>query len=119
MNRCVGFCMLVFLQVARACAIVMGAKQTKEDETPTSPKSPRVAPVDITSGGETPVPALFNYTINAVDAIVDNRSRRTEQNLRVELAATQQRLEAELAATRKELSDMMALLERVAAKVKA
>ena len=142
---------------ARACSIVMGAKQTKEDETPTSPKSPRVSPVDIASD-ETPVPALLdistidedsikksitaaldeaksdkaddpnriNYTINAVDAIVDNRSRRTEQNLRVELAATQQRLEAELAATRKELSEtqqqlekMMALLERVAAKVKA
>ena len=64
-------------------------------------------------------PNRLNYTINAVEAIVENRSQRTEQNLRVELAATQQRLEAELAATRKELSDMMALLERVAAKVKA
>ena len=71
-------------------------------------------------------PNRLNYTINAVEAIVENRSQRTEQNLRVELAATQQRLEAELAATRKELSEtqqqlekMMALLERVAAKVKA
>ena len=36
----------------------MGAKQTKEDETPTSPKSPRVSPVDIASD-ETPVPGLF------------------------------------------------------------
>ena len=38
----------------------MGAKQTKEDETPTSPKSPRVSPVDIASGDETPVPALLD-----------------------------------------------------------
>ena len=39
----------------------MGAKQTKEDETPTSPKSPRVAPVDIASiSDETPVPALLD-----------------------------------------------------------
>jgi len=70
-------------------------------------------------------PNRLNYTINAVEAIVENRSQRTEQNLR-EMAATQQRLEAELAATRKELSEtqqqlekMMALLERVAEKVKA
>ena len=125
----------------------MGATQTKEDETPTSPKSPRVSPVDIASGDVTPVPALFNqitgkinevldvlkkdkaddpnrinYTINAVEAIVDNRSQRTEQNLR-EMAATQQRLEAELAETRKELSEMksemMALLQRVVEKVDA
>ena len=38
----------------------MGAKQTKKDETPTSPKSPRVSPVDVASGGETPVPALLD-----------------------------------------------------------
>ena len=53
---------------------------------------------------------------------MENRSQRTEQNLR-EMAATQQRLEAELAETRKELSemksDMMALLQRVAVKVDA
>ena len=42
--------MLFFFAVSRACALVMGAKQTKEDETPTSPKSPRVAPVE---SGET------------------------------------------------------------------
>ena len=48
----------VLFSVARACALVMGAKQTKEDETPTSPKSPRVSPVDIASD-ETPVPALL------------------------------------------------------------
>ena len=42
-------------------ASVMGANQGKEDETPTSPKSPRVAPVDIASrGDETPVPALLD-----------------------------------------------------------
>ena len=39
----------------------MGAKQTKEDETPTSPKSPRVSPVDHASrGDETPVPELLD-----------------------------------------------------------
>jgi len=42
----------------------MGAKQTKEDETPTSPKSPRVSPVDHASrGDETPVPALLDKLI--------------------------------------------------------
>ena len=41
--QCTGFaCWFCGL---RACALIMGAKQTKEDETPTSPKSPRVAPV--------------------------------------------------------------------------
>ena len=50
---------------------------------------------------------------------MENRSQRTEQNLRAELTATQQRLEAELAATRKELSEMMALLQRVATRVDA
>ena len=64
-------------------------------------------------------PNRLNYTINAVEAIVENRSQRTEQNLRAELTATQQRLEAELAATRKELSEMMALLQRVATRVDA
>jgi hypothetical protein len=49
-------------------------------------------------------PNRVNYTINAVEAIVDNRTRK---------------LEAELAATRKELSDMIALLQRVATKVDA
>ena len=49
-------------------------------------------------------PNRLNYTINAVEAIVDNRTKK---------------LEAELAATRKELSDMMALLQRVATKVDA
>jgi len=42
----------------------MGANQGKEDEIPTSPKSPRVAPVDIASqtGSETSesVPALLD-----------------------------------------------------------
>ena len=40
----------------------MGANQGKEDETPTSPKSLRVAPVDHASGDETPVPALLVAT---------------------------------------------------------
>ena len=176
----------------------MGAKQTKEDETSTSPKSTSIAPVDHASG-ETSVPALLdkhvliaivsdsydvsmakaealynrsrlelitetapiasrlpqwmlptndldsikkritdalddlkngksddskriNYTINAVEAIVDNRSKRTEKNMDEKFAA----LETKLAATSKELSEtqqkldkMMVLLERVAAKVKA
>ena len=50
---------------------IMGAKQTKEDETPTSPKSPRVSPVDIASGGETPVPALV--------ALLDKEASRGEE----------------------------------------
>ena len=49
----------------------MGAKQTKEDETPTSPKSPSVSPVDIASGGETPVPALV--------ALLDKEASRGEE----------------------------------------
>ena len=64
----------------------------------------------------------INYTINAVEAIVDNRSKRTEKRMDEKFAA----LETELSATRKELSEtqqqlekMMELLERVAAKVKA
>ena len=42
--------------------LIMGAKQTKEDETPTSPKSPRVSPVDHASqtGIETSVPAQLD-----------------------------------------------------------
>ena len=177
---------------------MMGAKQTKEDGNPTSPKSTSIAPVDHASGDdETPVPALLdkqvllvgfifvvivvllnvliaivsdsydvsmakaaalyyrsrlelitetapiasrlpkrllptsdedsikksitealdeakkdksddpnriNYTINCVEAIVDNRTRR---------------LEAELAATRQELSEIMVLLQRVVEKVDA
>ena len=80
----------------------MGAKQTKEDETPTSPKSPRVSPVDIASG-ETPVPALLdfkeawclaaladgqlasanriNYLINSVDAAVRYGTQQTERSI--------------------------------------
>ena len=60
-------------------------------------------------------PNRLNYTINAVEAIVDNRSQRTEQNLRVELTATRN----ELSETQQKLDKMMVLLERVAAKVKA
>ena len=60
-------------------------------------------------------PNRLNYTINAVEAIVENRSQRTEQNLRAELTATRN----ELAETQQQLEKMMELLERVAAKVKA
>ena len=49
-------------------------------------------------------PNRLNYTINAVEAIVDNRTKK---------------LEAELAATRKEVHDMMAILQRMAAKADA
>ena len=34
------------------------------------------------------------YTINAVEAIVENRSQRTEQNLRAELAVTKENMKA-------------------------
>ena len=80
----------------------MGANQGKEDETPTSPKSPRVSPVDIASGDETPVPALLDKQ----DAVAVTQR---------ELAATRN----ELSQTQQQLEKMMELLERVAAKVKA
>ena len=56
-------------------------------------------------------PNRINYTINAVEAIVENRTR----GLGAELAATRK----ELSETQQQLEKMMALLERVAAKVKA
>ena len=62
----------------------------------------------------------INYTINAVEAIVENRSQRTEQNLRAELTATRNELtetREDLSATQQQLEKMMALLERVAAKL--
>ena len=68
----------------------MGGKQSSVEETdpasPRSPTSPRVLPVD---GGET-----SNYLINAVEAIIENRSQRTEQNLRAELAVTKEKIDA-------------------------
>ena len=63
-------------------------------------------------------PNRLNYTINAVEAIVENRSQRTERRidaLEIELAATRK----ELSETQQQLEKMMELLERVAAKVKA
>ncbi len=60
-------------------------------------------------------PNRLNYTINAVEAIVENRSQRTEQNLRAELDATRK----DLSETQQQLEKMMALLERVATKVEA
>ncbi len=56
-------------------------------------------------------PNRINYTINAVEAIVENRTR----GLGAELAATRK----ELSETQQQLEKMMELLERVAAKVKA
>ena len=56
-------------------------------------------------------PNRINYTINAVEAIVENRTR----GLGAELAATRN----ELSETQQQLEKMMALLERVAEKVKA
>ena len=56
-------------------------------------------------------PNRINYTINAVEAIVENRTR----GLGAELAATRN----ELSETQQQLEKMMALLERVATKVKA
>ena len=80
---------------------VMGAKQTKDDGTPTSPKSTSIAPVDHASrGDETPVPALLDEKFAALEA---------------KLAATSK----ELSETQQKLDKMMVLLERVAAKVKA
>ena len=38
-------------------------------------------------------PNRLNYTINAVEAIVENRSQRTEQNLRSELAAMEKKID--------------------------
>ena len=80
----------------------MGAKQTKEDETPTSPKSPRVAPVKNASGGETSMPAAPQDHTRCI-------------RLETKLAATSK----ELSETQQKLDKMMVLLERVAAKVKA
>ena len=54
-------------------------------------------------------PNRINYTINAVEAIVENRTR----GLGAELAATRK----ELSETQQQLEKMMALLERVAAKL--
>ena len=61
-------------------------------------------------------PNRLNYTINAVEAIVENRSQRTEHNLRAELTATRENLEAKIDAMETKidkLTDMIqALLEK-------
>ena len=91
----------------------MGQASSVEDDgniSPKSPRSPRVQPIDQASGGETPVPALLdkeaslNYTINRVEAIVDNRTRT---------------LEADLAATREKVESMETKIDQLAALAKA
>ena len=99
----------------------MGGKPSVIEEAPSSPKSPRVAPV--ASGDETPVPALLKKmiadtleelrknsddtkqrnTINAIEAIVDNRSRRTEKTITA--------LEIELAEMRKTQHEIVVMLQ--------
>ncbi len=67
--------MLLFAVCEGLLVSVMGAKQTKEDETPTSPKSPRVAPVDhASSGDETPVPALLDKEDSRGDELTHKSS---------------------------------------------
>ena len=101
----------------------MGGKQSLEETdapaSPRSPTSPRVLPVD----GETSMSAVqdkdasrgsdalddakkdksddpnrLNYTINAVEAIVENRTRK---------------LEAELAATREKIDTLTAMIQKL------
>ena len=50
-------------------------------------------------------PNRLNYTINAVEAIVENRSQRTEQNLRTELAAMEKKIDKLTAMIQKLLDD--------------
>ena len=50
-------------------------------------------------------PNRLNYTINAIEAIVDHSERRTGHRIDA--------VETELAATRKELSEMKAMLQRL------
>ena len=72
----------------------MGAKQTKEDETPTSPKSPRVSPVDHASG----------ETAESVPALLDkHRARTTEKTITA--------LKTELAEMRKTQQEILAKLQ--------
>ena len=61
-------------------------------------------------------PNRINYTINAVEAIVDNRSQRTEQNLRAELASMREELSA-LAKVVETQQEVIMLLRRMAAKL--
>ena len=61
-------------------------------------------------------PNRLNYTINAVEAIVENRSQRTEQNLRAELASMREEL-SDLAKVVETQQEVIMLLRRVAAKL--
>ena len=56
-------------------------------------------------------PNRLNYTINAVEAIVDNRSQRTEQNLRAELTATRENMEAKIDAMEKKIDILTEMLQ--------
>ena len=56
-------------------------------------------------------PNRLNYTINAVEAIVDNRSQRTEQNLRAELTATRENMEAKINAMETKIDTLTKMLQ--------
>ena len=56
-------------------------------------------------------PNRLNYTINAVEAIVENRSQRTEQNLRVELTATRENMEAKIDAMETKIDQLTVMIQ--------
>ena len=58
-------------------------------------------------------PNRLNYTINAVEAIVENRSQRTEQNLRAELTATRENMEAKIDALEKKIDKLTDMLQKL------
>jgi hypothetical protein len=60
-------------------------------------------------------PNRINYTLTRVEAMLDNRSRRTESRVEADLAATRQ----ELSETHQKLDKMMVLLQQVFEKVDA
>jgi hypothetical protein len=79
-----GFFALFAVQCSRV-GRMMGGKQSLEEgddiAIPRSPTSPRVLPVDDGETSKADDPNRLNYTINAVEAIVDNRSQRTETRI--------------------------------------
>ena len=56
-------------------------------------------------------PNRLNYTINAIEAIVDNRSQRTEQNLRTELTATRENMEAKIDAMETKIDQLTVMIQ--------
>ena len=58
-------------------------------------------------------PNRLNYTINAVEAIVENRSQRTEQNLRAELTATRENVEAKIEAMEKKIDKLTEMIQKL------